>query len=180
MLKLTHKAPYTKTDPCDGGELEHEVNIYQHGGGRDKGNAGSHVGQALGVLRLLNDDEDQERDDQQQQHQQQHGPPLAISDLTWPEDDEGAEAEYDDEEQHDAAGDDAASGQSGPVHLARQAETNAHGVIARAQQLLQLQQVRAICLVWLDAWGHVHCAVVGVTGGVGGLVGFTDQHLVVS
>lgn len=61
--QLTYEAPDGEADPGDGRQLEHEVDVDQHGRGGHEGHAGRHVGQPLGVLGLLQDDDDEEGDE---------------------------------------------------------------------------------------------------------------------
>ena len=75
---LTHKAPDRKPDPCDGGELQHEIDVHQHGKGRHKGETGSHIGQLLGVLWLLQDHKHQDADQQHHENDQKDGPPALL------------------------------------------------------------------------------------------------------
>lgn len=57
---LTHKTPDGKPNPGDGRQFQHEVDVDQHGRRRYKGHTGCHVGQAFGVLRLLQDDDNKQ------------------------------------------------------------------------------------------------------------------------
>jgi len=148
-LGLTHKTPDGESDPCDRGELQHEIDIHQHSKSRDEGQTRCHVGQLLGVFWLLQDDKHQHDNEQDHQHDEEDSPPALLVDVVCPENDEGAEDEHQDKEQEHAGGDRVAGGCRGAVHFPWQSEVDPHRVVARANQLLQLDEVdilRLICL----------------------------------
>lgn len=92
----------------------------------------------------------------------------------------GAKSENEDEEQQHTHSHCFPSGWSRPVHLSWQTQSDPQRVVTRSNQLLQPSGHPHLRLLSFNSSGHVHCAVVWMTGSVGIFIGFSDQHLVVS